>query len=125
MIKIVVLIKKRADMTTEQFRAYYEDSHTAHALRHLGHLFVEYRRNYPVFTARVDGKNVEGSTDRLAYDVITEIVLRDQAALDEYFRILNQPDVSKFLNEDVEKFADSAASWFTICEVEQHKDSAR
>ena len=117
MIMIIVLIKKRADMTLEQFRAYYENNHTAHAMRYLGHLFVEYRRNYPVSVSRVDGKSQNAPS--CGYDVVTEIVLRDHAALDEYMKILSQPDIAKFLSEDVARFSDSAASWFTICEMEQ------
>jgi hypothetical protein len=45
MIKLVILLRKRADLTTEPFRHRHETSHARQALRHFGRLWVEYYRN--------------------------------------------------------------------------------
>ena len=124
MIKIIALIKKRADLTAEQFRSHYENNHVNYGMRFFGHLFAEYRRNYPVsvtsFTARDEGKSQNSSEEGgCGYDVVTEIVLKDQLAVEELIKILDQPEVSKFLAEDEARFCDRAASKFVVCDVEQ------
>jgi hypothetical protein len=122
MIKLVILLKKREGMTSEQFRQHYENSHAYHAVRHFGHLWVEYRRNYPLSSssfAAADGA-IDSAVDSVPdYDAVTEIVLRDQAALDEFLRLLSMPETRAFFSEDEARFTDRERSKFMVCDVVQ------
>jgi EthD domain len=121
MIKLVIMLKKKAGLTTEQFRQHYENSHAVYAMRYFGHLWVEYRRNYPIqsssFAAHADDDSTSAGEN--AYDAITEIVMRDQAAFDEMLRILSEPETRKLFSEDEERFTDRNLSRFTVCDVVQ------
>lgn len=123
MIKLIVMLKKRPDLTTAQFRAHYENSHAVLAMRYFGHLWVEYRRNYPVssvnFSAMDAGRNPRPDDHRIEFDAVTEIVMPDQAAFDEMLRLLNEPETRRLFSEDEMRFADRDASRFTVCEVMQ------
>ena len=126
MIKLVILLKKRSDVTTEQFRHHYETSHAYHAMRHFGHLFVEYRRNYPIssssFAAADERADIDPAVDSVPeFDAVTEIVLQDQAAFDEFLRLLAVPETRRFFSEDEARFTDRVRSKFTVCEVVQSK----
>ena len=126
MIKLVILLKKRADVTTEQFRHHYETSHAYHAIRCFGHLFVEYRRNYPIssssFAAADEASDIDPAVDSVPeFDAVTEIVLQDQAAFDEFLRLLAVPETRRFFSEDEARFTDRRRSKFTVCEVIQSK----
>jgi hypothetical protein len=129
MIKLVILLKKRADMTTEQFRHHYETSHAYRAMRHFGHLFVEYRRNYPVSSSSFDAADQNADIDPAVdsvpeYDAVTEIVLQDQEAFDEFLRLLAVPETRRFFSEDEARFTDRRRSKFTVCEVVQSKPAS-
>jgi hypothetical protein len=129
MLKLVILLKKRADVTTEQFRHHYESSHAYHAMRHFGHLFVEYRRNYPIssssFAAADEHSDIDPAVDSVPeYDAVTEIVLQDQAAFDEFLRLLAVPETRRFFSEDEARFTDRRRSKFTVCEVVQSKPAS-
>lgn len=110
MLKIVILMKKKADLTRQQFIDHYETSHAALGRKHLGHLFRRYVRNYPQEAVALAGSLSAGET----YDCITEIWLDDQAALDEMMRIVAQPDVHAELAADEVLFQDKSQSRFLI-----------
>ena len=129
MIKLVILLKKRSEVTTEQFRHHYETSHAYHAMRHFGHLFVEYRRNYPIssssFAAADEGADIDPAVDSVPeFDAVTEIVLQDQAAFDEFLRLLAVPETRRFFSEDEARFTDRRRSKFTVCDVVQSKPAS-
>jgi hypothetical protein len=46
-MKIVILIRKKAGLTREQFIHHYESSHAVIGKRLLGHLWTRYVRKYP------------------------------------------------------------------------------
>jgi hypothetical protein len=124
MIKLMILLKKRADLTVDQFRHHYETSHARHAMRHFGHLWVEYRRNYPVssssFAAVDEGADVDPALDAVPdFDAVTEIVLRDQPAFDEFLRLLAVPETRRLFSEDEARFTDRKRSKFMVCDVVQ------
>ncbi len=100
-MKIVILIKKRAGMSREDFINHYENSHAVLGKRLLGHLWVKYVRNYP--TGLMKYQPEETSVDD-SYDAVTEIWLKDAAALEEMNRIINLPENNKIILEDEEKF---------------------
>ena len=45
MVSMLVMIKRKAGMSEEQFRGYYETHHVALAKKHVYHLLSDYRRN--------------------------------------------------------------------------------
>jgi len=128
MIKLVVLLKRRADLTTEQFRHHYETSHAVLAMRYFGHLLVEYRRNYPISSSSFAAGDAENDLDPAVdsipeFDAVTEIVMPDRAAFDEFLRILGDPPIRRLFSEDEARFTDRKRSRFTVCEVVLSKPS--
>lgn len=102
-MKIVILIKKKPGMSREAFIDHYENGHSVLGKRLLGHLWTKYVRNYP--KALVEYQPEETSVDD-SYDAVTEIWLKDAAALEEMQRIINVPENNKLILEDEERFQD-------------------
>lgn len=113
MPKIVILIKKKPGMSREDFIHHYETSHAVIGKRLLGHLWTKYVRNYPVslMEYQPEDNSVEDS-----YDAVTEIWLKDQAAVEEMARIINLPENNKIILEDEEKFQDRLATRLLMVE---------
>ena len=117
MITMILLLKRKAGMSKEEFRHHYETGHVMKAQKHLGHLFQDYYRHYvnDVITASEGGVAVNAVEDA-AYDVITKIVFRDHAALEEFWRIYAIPEVFEDLREDEQAFLDVPSMRVNICE---------
>lgn len=113
MVKLVFMLKRKPGITPEQFRAHYENSHVKLAQKYIGHLLTGYRRNYPTF-ATLNPSNVPAGTEPkpydFEYDVVTEMWVRDEAALMEIQRIFNDPKINPILVEDELKFLDRAST---------------
>jgi len=103
MTKIVILIKKKPGMTRDAFINHYETSHAVIGKRMLGHLWTKYVRNYP--KGLMEYQPEDNSVDD-SYDAVTEIWLKDEAAMAEMARIINIPENNKLIIEDEEKFQD-------------------
>jgi len=99
--KMVILIKKKKGMSREDFIHHYETSHSVIGKRLLGHLWTKYVRNYPL--SLMEYQPEDTSVDD-SYDAITEIWIRDEAAVEEMARIINIPENNKLILEDEEKF---------------------
>ena len=105
MERVFVLLKRRKDLSFEQFRQHYESSHAKLGEKYFGHLFASYHRNYiPAGTRLSDGGQVEN-----AYDCLTELVFRDADGYAELKRIAGDPEVRRTLIEDEERFLDRDA----------------
>jgi hypothetical protein len=105
--KIIFLLKKKPGMTSEQFKDHYENVHARLAHKYISHLLVGYHRNYPTQAWRVPRAGTEEfATEPFTfdYDCITELRLRDEAALEEMWRIFSAPEVSKIINDDERNF---------------------
>ncbi|WP_156681293.1 EthD domain-containing protein [Sphingomonas profundi] len=102
-MKIVILIKKKAGMSREDFIRHYETSHAVIGKRMLGHLWTRYVRNYPqsLMEYQPEANSIDDS-----YDAVTEIWLKDEAALAEMGRIINEPENNALILADEEKFQD-------------------
>lgn len=85
MIKIICLFKRLPGISHEQFRDQYENVHVKLAQKYLGHTLTSYQRNYIAGPA--------GLPADWAYDCITELVFADQAALDEFYRVAQDPEI--------------------------------
>jgi hypothetical protein len=119
MAKLVFLLKRKAGTTPEQFREHYENSHVRLAQKYIGHLLTGYVRNYPIF-ATLDPSNAPAGSPPTAhdigYDAITEMRVRDMAAVEKIGRIFNDPDVQPILKADEQKFLDDKATVMIICD---------
>ena len=118
MIKIICSLKRKRGLTRQQFREYYESSHAVMAIKEQGHLMVGYRRNYLMDPMpRLTDPENERQVDDEGPDVITEICLRDQAALEEFGKIFNDPAKHQMFIDDEKRFLDRDASRWGICEI--------
>ena len=122
MFKVLWLLKRKEGVSHEQFREHFEKEHAPLAMKHIGHLFVEYRRNYVDQTlgrAGVDerGESIYGPME-WGWDMISEWILPDAAAFAEIQKIMTG-DVIKQFHAIEEKFLDRPAQVMLRCSVEQ------
>lgn len=114
MIKLIGLLKKKAGVSTEDFRRYYETKHAPLVQRTLP-VGGDYRRNYP-YLIRVEGKEVEGEPE---FDAIAEMWFADDAAYEAFAQAMRDPAVRAAIVKDEEQFLDRSAT--RILMVEEHR----
>jgi uncharacterized protein (TIGR02118 family) len=111
-IKIVALIKRRADLSRKEFREYYEHRHAPLFHRvipdEVATAITHYVQNHAVDLGR-------GGTDTL-YDVVTEIGFDDRAGLDVWNRWY-LGDGGRVLRDDEENFMDKSKRYVLITDV--------
>lgn len=119
MAKLIFFLKRKSGITPEQFREHYENSHVRYAQKYIGHLLTGYVRNYPTF-AMLDPSSVPPGTQPAPYDVgydaITEMRVKDMAAIEEIGRIFNDPEIQPILKADEHKFLDDKATVMIMCD---------
>jgi uncharacterized protein (TIGR02118 family) len=109
MLKVFAFLSKREGMTTQEFREYYEQKHVPLVLG-LARAPAVYKRNY---LRRGDPFNLEDAAH--VFDVVTELVFADQAALNEWMTTLSVQEVA----EDEARFLErSRTSCYVIDECE-------
>ncbi len=81
MLKVIALIRRRADLSRAEFRRHYEEIHAPLALRHLDQL-SGYVRNH--VTAELDGGPA-------GFDCLTEFWYADRAALQSVLAYMGSP----------------------------------
>jgi hypothetical protein len=121
-IRMMVMVKRRPDLSPEAFREGYENSHAQIAVRLFGHLWLEYRRNY-LIAGRNFGLGCQGGPAEIGYDAVSEFILRDEAALAEMGRIgaANQA----MIHEDEARWFDRSRCWVVTTETVEHDLGAR
>ncbi len=100
MPKLILFMKKRDDLSDEEFRNHYETSHALLAEKYLGKFMTDYRRNY------VD-KAAGASTPHAGndgFDVITEIWFKDQADLNAMWATMRRPEIAAEMGADGDSF---------------------
>lgn len=121
--KFMVLLKRRPDLTPEQFKQHYENNHVPLAEPMIGHLLVGFQRHYPGEMSDfasddwTDGRMSGGAPDGCGYDAISIYEFRDEAAMAELAEILKRPEIQKALVEDENRFLDRPACRMGLCEV--------
>ncbi|MET0370023.1 MAG: EthD domain-containing protein [Sphingobium sp.] len=95
MVKVMGAFCKRADLTPQQFRDYYEKHHVP-LIRSLLPGMTSYKRNYVQ----------AGGWPAPPFDVITEIVYESPEALARSREIMTDPEVVKRIQDDEHKFID-------------------
>jgi EthD domain len=120
MFKVLHFIKRKPHLTHEQFRDHFERSHAAMALKFCGHLFADYQRNYfdTVYTGGDSRAENSGYGPRPGdWDLISEWILPDEAALHEIYRIMQSPGIDELFHADEDRFIDRTATMTIHCEV--------
>lgn len=110
MIKLVALLRKRADITREQFIHHYETSHVPLIMSFFEPYVVEYTRTYLDHEHPLSFCGLYGSAEPFpgtTYDVVTTQVFRDQADLDAFYQAAARPGVGEAIAADEAKFLDS------------------
>jgi hypothetical protein len=99
--KLIMLIKKRPDLTREQFIDYYDNHHIhlMHRILPLG--AAVHRRNFVVPNA-AGSANAAG--DNSDYDAIVEVFYESREAAMNTVQALNDPQIKRQMEEDEQKF---------------------
>jgi hypothetical protein len=123
MAKIVVLIRRRADLSRGEFRDYYEEKHVPLALSFIRPFLLDYRRTYlqdeAGYADMVAGDGEAQRDDSFAYDCVTEMWFRDEAAAERMFEVLSRPEVRDALTADENRFLDRESVRVIRCEERQ------
>ncbi|SCW77977.1 conserved hypothetical protein [Sphingobium faniae] len=110
MIKLVILLKKRADMSHDDFRRYYEDHHSKLNLE------IPYVRRYfrryltPIATPSSEGV---GATN---FDVMAELWFDNRQDIDRAMAFVAETDLAVALRQDEENLFDRKKSTFYLVE---------
>lgn len=98
MSMLIALFKKRPDLTSDEFRTYYETRHAPFNLEHFAHLFAGYSRSYVAKDHGPGGSPVE---------VVTRIEFADTAGMQEMFTIAaTVPGHQQAIADDEAQFMD-------------------
>lgn len=104
MLKAIVLLKRKAGLSTEAFIEHYEQRHVP-LVREVLPTIGKYVRNF-LDTTSVSAGRQTGDSPAPYFDVITELWFDDDAAYQAFIAALNDPEVSRRLQEDEERFLD-------------------
>ena len=113
MVQLVLLIKRKPGMTKEEFKAHYESSHAPMAMKHMGHLVKDYRRNYTAKEYALDGQKPSSMDPQ--YDAVTVITFASDEDFDEFFRIASSPGIAEEFIEDEFAHLDRSQVVFFKC----------
>jgi uncharacterized protein (TIGR02118 family) len=113
MTKVVLLMKRKAGLSLEEFKDYYERDHAPLAKRLLGEYMLDYRRNY-----RSGGiaTEVTDAPDGADFDVITEIWYADRAAMEAMWKRAREPEIAAQIDADGAKFMDREMRFYVVDE---------
>ena len=120
MYKVMWLLKRKAGISHAQFREHYENSHVRLAHQHIGHLMLEYKRNYKTETwgggvpTEVGGGFGPCEWD---YDCVTEWEIPHEAAFDQINAIFADPVIGKIFHDDEEHFLDRDSILLIKCDL--------
>lgn len=111
MTKVVLLMKRKAGLSLEAFKDYYERNHAPMAKRLLGEYMLRYTRNYRsggISTEKTDAPDGED------FDVITEIWYKDKASMDAMWKRARDPEVAAEMDADGAKFMDRNMRFYIV-----------
>jgi hypothetical protein len=122
MYKIMWLLKRKKGITLDQFRDHYENSHSVLGQKYLGHLMIEYRRNYKTETWGGGVPTAAGGGGGFGpmeweFDCIAEWVMPDEEAFNEIMRIFADPVIGKIFYDDEENFLDRSSVTLIKCDT--------
>lgn len=108
-MKVVCFIRKRPELTREEFITYYEEKH-APLIASLLPYFSDYRRNYRVDVPGFQVDHLKGAEDQTPpFDVITEWSFENKAMYKKLLAAMADPEVGSVIARDEENFIDRAS----------------
>jgi hypothetical protein len=121
MFKIIVTMKKRADLSTAEFERYYNDRHLPFLKEILppvsGKSRVHYRNfprlDDPFLDLFLDGRGVVSDP---SFDCMTEVIYEDRESAIEYFKNFFSSGKLKSIKEDEGNFVDLDTVKFHVVE---------
>ncbi|GAB3114280.1 EthD domain-containing protein [Aestuariicella hydrocarbonica] len=102
MFKMLTFLKKRDDLTMEEFKHYYESVHAQIGKQVLQ---PEVRRYFRRYLTPFDDA-LASRANGLDYDVVTEIWFDGKADFEVVMARLSQPDIQRLIVEDEEQLFD-------------------
>ena len=105
MVKIIMLIKKRPDLSRAEFIKYYDEHHIPFMHSILSRGAAIHRRNFVI----PDAADI-GSPDNLDssrpddYDVICEVLYEDRETAESVMRDFENPEIRRLCQEDEARF---------------------
>ena len=118
MIKVITTLKKKAGLSTEDFRAYYETHHRLIGEKYLAGYATRYVRRYLEPMAGADGKLHEPE-----YDVLLELWFPDKATWQACAAGLSEPAAAEEIARDEEHLFDrSRKRSYIVTEYESDLD---
>ena len=120
MKKMLVMLKRKSGMSQEAFRHHYENVHAALGAQYFDGLLTDFHRYYPTALTPfpADWRHLSPHmTTTPDYDAIAVYTFRDEAALQEYFRKMHDPEIGDVLRTDEERFLDRAACRVGFCDA--------
>lgn len=105
MVKIIMLIKKRPDLTREEFMDYYDNKHVPLMHKILSKGAAVHRRNFVIPNVADIGSadNIDTSAEN-EYDVICEVFYEDRETAESVMRDFEDPEIRRLCEEDEAKF---------------------
>ena len=108
-VKLIAMIRRRSDLSPQEFREYYEHRHVPLATRLLPY-FAEYRRNYIDHSKHVvpehQNDSTSGTAPPLDYDVITEFIYASEEDYRQSMAAMADPEIGRIFAEDEARFMD-------------------
>src|SRR5215831_19179168 len=97
MIKLMIAIRRRQDLTFDEFKNYYEKKHAPLAVS-LFPQVVFYKRNYVLKETMFGSVGIKSSS--FDYDVLTEMAFVDQTTYDEFLATAAISDIAEKMAAD-------------------------
>ena len=107
-MKVICLLKRKAGISAEEFRDYYEKHHAPLAMRLLPY-FSDYRRNYIRHDLSYKPEHIETFPGPPDYDVVMEFSCPTKEDHENLMAAMADPEIGRLLADDEEKFMDRDA----------------
>ena len=100
MFKVFAFLKKKKELSSEEFMNYYENHHVPLILS-LTHTPLVYKRNY-----LKHGDPFNLASDKIGFDVVTEQIYSSREDLQAWLANLSKPEVGEKVRADEARFLD-------------------
>src|SRR5690554_81689 len=118
MVKAIFLIRRKPDLSVEEFRTHYENQHVDIALKYIRPYLKGYHRNYPdnslSYLETVENSE-SGGSPQFNYDCVTEMWFENEERLQSMLDRLSEPDARAEIGADEELFLDPQSVVFLKC----------
>ncbi|MGH8595937.1 MAG: EthD domain-containing protein [Gammaproteobacteria bacterium] len=120
MFKVMVMIKRKRGMSTDDFINYYETSHAP-----LGASKVPNLKRYVRHFIRPFGNEIYGADAEPPYDVLTELWFDDEDDFKRGMAHLSDPETAAIIGADEEKLFERSSIRFMIMDDRETDLAAR